>query len=241
MLDAWLLGDPSRRSRGAWLLTLYAVTGLLILATVGAGMTLATIRARDILAQLALQRDSIVRLLDATAASLDSADASADRLTSTLGDASDSIARGAGLARAVGIAAESVVQASGLEILGQRPLSALGDPFAAAASEATALADSLDSTGASLTGSADGVEELSDDLSAIGAELAEIRETVADVDLRSGAILDLALALGLLLLLWLAAPALGALWLARRLRRTVALNGEPSRSAGREPPGRDSV
>jgi hypothetical protein len=226
MLDAWL-GDPARRSRLAWLLTLYATIGLLILALVGAGMTVVTVRARDTLAQLEVQRDSIVRLLEATSRALDSADDSAERLTLTLGDTSDSIARGAGLSRALAAAAQGVVQASGLEILGQRPLTALGDPFASAASEATALADSLDATVASLAGSASGVAELSDDLAAIADELAEIRATVADVDLGSGFVLELALALGLLLLLWLATPALGALWLARRLRRTAARYAPP--------------
>lgn len=222
MLDAWLVGDPVRRSRLAWLLTLYAVVGLLILSMVGVGMTVATVRARDTLTRLEFQRDTVVRLLEATSRSLDSADGSAGQLTLTLGEASDSIARGAGLSRALATAAEGVVQASGLEILGQRPLSALGEPFALAASEATALADSLDATVSSLAGSATGVEDLSDDLSAIAEELTEIRRTVADVDLGSGPALDLALAVGLLLLLWLAAPALAALWLARRLRRTMA-------------------
>lgn len=222
MLEAWLMGDPARRSRLALLLTLYAVVGLLILSLVGAGMTVATLRARDTLLQLELQRDSIVRLLDTTVRALDSADDSAGRLTVTLGDSSDSIARGAVLSRALATAAEGVVQASGLEILGQRPLTALGDPFATAASEATALADSLDSTVASLAASALGVEALSDDLSSIGAELDEIRETAAGIDVGSGRILEVALAVGLLLLVWLAMPALAALWLARRLRGTLA-------------------
>ncbi len=219
MPDAWLIGHPARRSRVAWLLTLYAVVGLLILSTVGVGMTLATLRVRDTLLQLEVQRDSIVRLLDATARSLESADDSADRLTVTLGDSSDSIARGAVLSRSLATAAQGVVQASGLEIFGQRPLTALGEPFAAAASEATALADSLDSTVASLGASAVGVEALSDDLSAIGAELDDIRETAAGIDVGSGRTLDLVLAVGLLLLAWLAVPALAALWLARRLRQ----------------------
>ncbi len=232
MLDAWLVDDPVRRSRLAWLLTLYAVVGLIILALVGAGMTLTTVRARETLAQLELQRESIVRLLDATTRALESADGSADRLSSTLGETSDSIARGAGLARSVATAAQAVVTASGLEILGQRPLSTLGDTFGAAAEEATSLADSLDATGASLTETVAGVEELSEDLSSIGEELGDIRDTVADVDLGSGRILGLALAVGLLLLLWLAAPALAALWVARRLRRTAlvvaaAENEEP--------------
>ncbi|MDQ3407813.1 MAG: hypothetical protein M3472_06615 [Chloroflexota bacterium] len=234
MLDAWLVGDPVRRSRLAWLLTLYAVVGLIILALVGAGMTLTTVKARETLAQLELQRESIVRLLDATARSLESADGSADRLTTTLGETSDSIARGAGLARAVATAAQGVVAASGLEILGQRPLSMLGDTFGSAAEEATALADSLDATGASLTDTVAGVEDLSEDLSSIGEELGEIRETVAEVDLGSGRVLDVALAVGLLLLLWLAVPALSALWLARRLRHTAiryaAAEGDAPRS-----------
>ncbi len=226
MLDASLVGDPARRSRLAWLLTLYAVVGLLILALVGAGMTIATARARDTLAQLELQRESIVRLLDATIRSLESADDSADRLSSTLGDTSASIARGAALARAVATAAQGVVTASGLEILGQRPLTALGDPFASAATEATALADSLDATDASLSDTVAGVEDLSEELSAIGEELGEIRETVAEVDLGSGRAIELALAVGLLLLLWLAMPALAALWLAQRLRRTAVHHGD---------------
>ena len=239
MPDAWLMGDPRRRARLAWVLTLYAIIGLLILAVVGAGMTLATMRARDTLRQLEVQRDSIVRLLEATSRSLDSADDSAGRLTSTLGDASDSISRGASLARALATAAGGVVQASGLEILGQRPLVALGEPFALAASEATALADSLDSTVASLSESATGVEDLSDDLTAIAEELSEIRETVTKVDLGSGSLLELALAVGLLLLAWLSAPALAGLWLARRLRRTAVVRG--ATDPGREPQERGGV
>lgn len=222
MLEARLIADPVRRSRVAWLLTLYAGVGLLILGLVGAGMTLATVRARDTLVQLEAQRDAIVRLLEVTSRSLESADDSADGLTATLGDTSDSIARGAGLSRALATAAQGVVQASGLQILGQQPLSSLGEPFSLAASEATALADSLDATVASLAGSASGVEDLSDDLAAIGQELDEIRATVADIDLGTGLVLELALGVGLLLLLWLATPALAALWLARRFRRTAA-------------------
>ncbi len=221
MLDSSLTGDPRRRSRLAWLLTLYAVIGLLILAIVAAGMTLATVRARDTLRQLDVQRDSFVRLLESTSRSLDSADDSAEQVTSTLGDASDSIARAASLARALATAAGGVVQASGLEIFGQRPLVALGEPFAAAAQEANALADSLDLTVTSLSGSASGVEDLSSDLAAVAEELDQIRQTVAGVDLESGPALEVALAVGLLLLAWLAAPALAALWLARRLRRTA--------------------
>ncbi len=239
MPDASLMGDPRRRSRLAWVLTLYAIIGLLILALVGAGMTLGTIRARDTLQQLEVQRDSIVRLLEATSRSLDSADDSAGRLTATLGDASDSISRGASLARALATAAGGVVQASGLEILGQRPLVALGEPFALAASEATALADSLDSTVVSLSQSAAGVENLSDDLAAIAEELSEIRETVTEVDLGSGSLLELALAVGLLLLAWLSAPALAALWLARRLRRTTVIRA--ATDPGREPQERGGV
>lgn len=200
------------RRGGAWLLIIYGLLGMALLA-VGAvvGIDLAARLERTAQAAEGTLA-AAARSTRAAATAFTTADGSLETAQGSASDASD-------LARDAGATLDSLALAMGISILGSQPLQPLAAQFSASADQAGQLSDTLMTVSQSLADTRTDVTTIGVELEALADELDGL-QGAGDT---AGAAPALRLFIGLLVA-WLAIPAVGALFaglaLLRRPRET---------------------
>ena len=152
-----------------WALLAYGVAGF-VLVVVGA---IGGLEMAGRVENLAVQADTtLAAAQEATRATADSFGGVDDSLAE--GEASTEAA--AGLARDASATLSSLANAMSLSILGTRPLQPLAADFAASAGQATALADTLDGVGGSLSSTREDMTRIGEELDQLAVELGALRD-----------------------------------------------------------------
>lgn len=197
-----------------WALLAYGLAGL-VLVVVG---SVGGLEMAGSVENLAVQADTTLAAAEeATRATADSFGGVDD----SLGEGEASTDAAAVLARDASGTLSSLANAMSLSILGTRPLQPLAADFAASASQASALADTLDGVGDSLSATREDMTRIGDELDQLAVELGALR----DASSTGGSAPPVRLFV-IIVLAWLGLQALAALvggtTLLRR-RRTVAV------------------
>jgi hypothetical protein len=190
------LSSASRRRLG-WALLLYGIAGLLlVLAGAVAGMDAAG-RVERLAAAAAGTLSAASRSTEAAADAFTNVDAS-------LAESQSSADAAADLARDAAATLESLARAMQLSVFGAQPLLPLAGEFADSATQAAALADTLDTVAGSL-------DDTRADVSGIGTQLQQLGAELALLETSTGTAEDPPpiRVFVLLVAAWLLVPALG--------------------------------
>lgn len=182
-----------------WALLAYGIAGI-ALVVVGA---LGGLELADRIENLALRADSTL------ASAQRAAQATADSFTGvdeSLGEGEASADAAAVLAREASATLQSLSVAMNISILGTQPLRPLAADFADSADQASALADTLDGMGASLSDTRADMIAIGSQIDALAAEL----EALRDASGTEGSAPPVRLFVTIVLV-WLGLQALGAL------------------------------
>ncbi len=228
------LGARALRRLAAGLIA-YGVAGLLVLGvgSVIAAGSFGTIAPLS--SSLESERLQLVQTLRATSRAMDDAAVSVGDLNQSLDQARASSQQAATIARTVSVTMRGLADAMGVDILGSRPLLALGDGFRQSADELNALGTSLDNVTQSLARNRADLETGSAGLAALRREVDTLADSVqgmapfADTS-TSATTLRIAFAA---LVLWLAVPAVASLIAGVLLWRSTG-RGVPAASLGRQ-------
>lgn len=193
-----------RRPLG-WLLVAWGVVGVLLL-TYGLGVGIGAAGRAEAL--LTASRDALVAAEQSSRRAADALDGVADGVAS----AGASSQRAASLADDASATLSGLADAMTLNVFGAQPFLALSAQFASSAEEAAALADELETLGASLG-------DMRGDAVEIGAELRTLADALAEAGLDAGAAQLPLTPLMALLLAWIALPTIGALWIGLAILR----------------------
>lgn len=182
-----------------WALLAYGIVGL-ALVVVGA---LGGLEMADRIENLAVSADSTLaaaqRATEATAESFTGVDES-------LGEGEASADAAAILAREASATLQSLSVAMNISILGTQPLRPLAADFADSADQASALADTLDGMGASLSDTRADMVAIGSQIEALATELEALRDASSTEDAAPPVRLFVTI-----VLVWLGLQALGAL------------------------------
>jgi hypothetical protein len=197
-----------------WAMLAYGIAGL-VLVVLGA---IGGLEMAGRVESLAVQADTTLAAAeDATRATADSFTGVDDSLAE--GEASTDAA--AILARDASATLGSLASAMSISILGARPLEPLAADFAASATQASALADTLDGVGRSLSSTREDMTRIGEELDHLATELGELRDASGTDGNAPPVRLFVAIVLA-----WLGLQALAALMagsaLLRRERRAPA-------------------
>jgi hypothetical protein len=184
----------------AWLLIVYGIAGL---ALIGLGAA----AGLDVAARIERLAADADGTLAAAASATDAAAQSFTNIDVSLAEAQASASTAAALSRDASGTLGSLSVAMRLSIFGAQPLLPLAGDFAASAEQASELAGTLDSVGASLGDTRIDVSRVGVELEVLSEQLSALRSSNATSD---GAPPPLRLFIGLLLA-WLAVPAVGAI------------------------------
>jgi hypothetical protein len=213
-----------RHRRLAWGLVAYGAVGVIL-----AGLSLlVVIRTLPVLDSIDRQRAEIVRWLDITAQGIGDIRSGASHAGTSLESAAASARSAAALSDDLSVTMASLRDASGLSVLGTRPLSSLTDDFDRVAGRAHALAASMTTLAGSLDADTVDFAAVAADAGDLRAQVAALRDVVAgDGSTGLGGSVGRLFAVVVVLVLWLALPAVaslvgGVFWLRELGRRRPA-------------------
>lgn len=189
-----------RRRLLGWGLILYGIVGLALIAA-------GAIAGLDVAARIERLAADADGTLAAAASATEAAADSFANVNASLSDAQESATTAAALSRDASRTLRSLALAMELSLFGAQPLLPLADEFFVSAEQASALADTLGSVGASLGDTRIDVTRVGAELDQLSAQLSTLRSS-SESD--AGAPPPLRLFIGLLLA-WLAIPAVGGI------------------------------
>jgi hypothetical protein len=175
------------------------------------------------------QQATLVRSLDATAATMTDAATAAEGVDQSLDTTAAAARRASALTDSLASSLRTLGASMDLELFGSRPFAALGDDFRLVADEAAAVSTDLGTTADSLDRNRDDTRRIAADFRALRIEVEQLRGLVDQTDLAGGGLVSLRLML-ILLVIWQAVPAIAALALGVELLRRQRANG--GRSVG---------
>jgi hypothetical protein len=209
-----------RRYLGLGLLA-YGLTGLLLLAVVGAviGGTIQQLSVAG--ATVGEQRDALLVTLRATSLTMRNASTGVGNVGASLTAAHASADHAAGLARSMGNTLSGLSAAMNIQIFGTRPLAGLASGFDNAAGQSEELAGDLDAVGTALARNTTDLETSRKDLAALSGRVDLLVAAVETTPFGVGQEPFIAELVFVALLVWLAVPAAASVAVGAALLRTA--------------------